>query len=220
MRTLIKRSLNLVTQILMLPLAITCWLETGLNPKGELVFGFWAHCLALFPGLPGVFLRRGFYSLTLTKCSLNCHIGFGSFFVHRDSVIADNVYIGNYCTLGSAQIGKNALVGSHACLLSGSEQHQRDEQTGQWLPFNHSGMRQITLAENVWIGESAVLMADIGEGSVVGAGSVVGTAVKANVVVAGNPARFVRQLPVPLNGAETPDDDALNHVELAAGAKK
>jgi acetyltransferase-like isoleucine patch superfamily enzyme len=44
----------------------------------------------------------------------------------------------------------------------------------------------------VWIGEAAVVMADIGRSSTVAAGAVVSSCVPPGIVVAGNPARFVR----------------------------
>ena len=54
----------------------------------------------------------------------------------------------------------------------------------------------ITIADNVWIGGGAIVLAGvtIGENSVVGAGAVVTRDVPANVVAVGNPARVVREL--------------------------
>ena len=57
--------------------------------------------------------------------------------------------------------------------------------------------RPVTIRDNVWIGMHAVILkgVEIGENSVVAAGAVVTKSVPANVVVAGNPAIVVRQLP-------------------------
>jgi acetyltransferase-like isoleucine patch superfamily enzyme len=56
--------------------------------------------------------------------------------------------------------------------------------------------REIRIGDNVWIGFDAVILpgVQIGEGSVVGARSVVNADVPAYCVVAGNPARVVKQL--------------------------
>lgn len=210
MRDMIKLLINKICQLLALPFAITCWLENYLRPHGETLFSLWAQTFSIMPGLPGVFIRRGFYSLTLDSCSLNCHIGFGTIFAHRSSIVEDNVYTGSYCSVGSAHLGRNSLIGSHASLLSGNTQHTRDDESGQWLAFSPLGMTQIKIAENVWVGEGAIILASVGAGSLVAAGAVVNSKVKSNVVVAGNPARFVKNFDPPTSG-DVSDADQIPH---------
>lgn len=55
---------------------------------------------------------------------------------------------------------------------------------------------QVTLEENVWIGDSAIVCKDvtIGRNSIIGAGSVVVTDIPSNVMAAGNPAKVVKIL--------------------------
>ena len=191
MHSFLKDILNRLCQIIMLPLALTCWLEKITLPQSETVFHFWSHCVALLPGLPGVFLRRGFYSLTLSRCSLNCHIGFGSVFTHRNAVVEDHVYMGLYSIIGSVHLRKKTLIGSRVSIVSGKEHHSLDEH-GEWTPFDPNRITQVAVGPHVWVGEGALIMADVGEGSLVGAGAVVSSRVRNHVVVAGNPARFVR----------------------------
>lgn len=54
----------------------------------------------------------------------------------------------------------------------------------------------VRIAENVWIGDSAIICKGvrIGENSIVGAGSVVVQSIPPNVIAAGNPARIVKEL--------------------------
>jgi len=60
--------------------------------------------------------------------------------------------------------------------------------------MDHSRIVQIQIAPNVWVGEGALIMADVGEGCLVAAGSVVTHDIKDNIIVGGNPARFVRKV--------------------------
>lgn len=194
MKQILKYLLNRTSQLLVLPLVIPCRLEEILFSRNtELIFHICTHIMALFPGLPGAFLRRGFYSLTLDECSLHCHIGFGSLFSHRFTRVGEHVYIGSYAIIGSAEIGDNCLIGSRASILSGTALHVLGED-GKWTPYSAERLSQVKLAKNVWVGEGAIIAANIGEGCMVGAGSVVTTNIKPHVIVTGNPARFVKNL--------------------------
>ena len=55
---------------------------------------------------------------------------------------------------------------------------------------------EVVLEDNVWIGDSAIVNKGvrIGKNSIVGAGSIVVKDVPPNVVVAGNPAKVVKEL--------------------------
>lgn len=151
--------------------------------------------MAIIPGLPGCYLRRAYYRMTLDHCASDCHIGFGALLSHRDSRINSGVYIGNYTLLGKVNLKDGCLIGSRASILSGQNQHQFSSD-GKWLPSNLDDFVQINIDENSWIGEAAVVMADVGKGAAVSAGSVVSNALPDYVVVAGNPARFVRKMVV------------------------
>jgi carbonic anhydrase/acetyltransferase-like protein (isoleucine patch superfamily) len=199
-RSAAKKLANLVAVVVVSPGAATCWLEKRLLPGGEALFAFWSQMAAMMPGLPGLYLRRAFYHLTLESCSLDCYIGFGALFTHRRVVVEDQAYVGPYSLVGSAKLRKGCLVGSRASLLSGAGLHARDKE-GRWQPTDMSKARQIEIGEHAWIGEGAIVMVNVGTGSLVGAGAVVSTRVPPRIVVAGNPARFVRRLGP---GQETP----------------
>ena len=193
LRGTLKVALHRGAQFLMLPLALLAWRESSFTERqGEVVFYTCAHLVALRPGLPGGFLRRAFYSLTLDHCSADCHIGFGTLFAHRQASVGDHVYIGSYALFGAVTLGDHTLVGSRASILSGHALHELDDD-GRWTPYSHERLQRITVGENVWIGEAAVIAANVGSGAMIGAGSVVTSEIRPSIVVAGNPARFVRK---------------------------
>ena len=71
--------------------------------------------------------------------------------------------------------------------------HVLDEQ-GRWGPCDKTRLRQIKIGDYAWIGEGAIVMANIGAGTMVAAGAVVEQDARAGILVAGNPSRFVRKL--------------------------
>jgi acetyltransferase-like isoleucine patch superfamily enzyme len=120
-------------------------------------------------------------------------MGFGALFFHRQVIVEEGVYIGPYAVVGCARLRKGCLIGTRANLLSGSAQHEM-RSDGGWAASDRSRFVEIEIGEHAWIGEAATVMADVGAGSVVAAGAIVSAAVPPAIVVAGNPARFVRSL--------------------------
>jgi acetyltransferase-like isoleucine patch superfamily enzyme len=192
-RQWIKRSVDLCCVIAVSPSAAMCAIEAALSTHGEAMFTFWAQTFAIVPGLPGVFVRRAFYRLTLDKCARNFYIGFGAIFSHRCVTVEEDVYIGRYALIGASRLRRGCLIGSRASIVSGGGLHALDANL-RWMPADLSRLRTIDIGEYVWIGEAALVMADIGRSSMVVAGSVVSGAVPPAIVVAGNPSRFVRHL--------------------------
>jgi acetyltransferase-like isoleucine patch superfamily enzyme len=192
-RSAIKRALDICSLVAVAPGAAMCKIESAASRHGDAAFVFWAQAFALVPGLPGVFLRRAFYRLTLDHCASSFHVGFGALMSHRNTTIEQDVYIGPYAVIGSARLRRGCLIGTRASILSGTALHSMDRQ-GRWLPTDPTQVRQVEIGEYAWIGEAAIVMADVGASAMVGAGSVASSRVPSFVVVAGNPARFARRL--------------------------
>jgi virginiamycin A acetyltransferase len=187
-----KAVADAVALLIAAPFGVASHLERRLRPGSEEVFQACAHLLALAPGLPGVYVRRAFYRLALDACHGDCYIGFGTVCTHREVVIERGVYIGVWALIGSAHLREGTSIGSRASLLSGTELHEfRD---GRWTSMDRARLRQIVLGPHAFVGEAAVVMADVERSAMVAAGAVVAAAVPAGVAVAGNPARFVRRL--------------------------
>jgi virginiamycin A acetyltransferase len=171
--------------------AATCRVEAWFSGRDEL-FHFWGQALALVPGLPGRFLRRSFYYLTLRKCSLSCDIGFMSSFNDRRSEVGRGVYVGFGVGLGLVTMGDGCLLGSRVSIINGGQQHALGPD-GRLTPFDRTRARRVHLGEQTWIGEGAIIMADVGPRCIVGAGSVVSRPVPEGCIVAGNPIRLIRK---------------------------
>lgn len=190
-RRLFKSAIDAACLVLVLPAALPCALEARLG-GGEAMFTSWAQAFALVPGVPGVFLRRAFYRLTLEECAHSFSIGFGAMFSHRKATVEENVYVGPYAVVGSCRLGRGCLVGTRASVLSGGNLHALG--IDGWAAADLGRMQRIDIGENAWIGESAVIVANVGRSAMIAAGSVVTTPVPAETMVGGNPARFVRRL--------------------------
>ncbi len=178
----------------------------------EKAFPGWSQGFALVPGLSGVYLRRAFYRWVLPRCASGSWIGFGTVFSHATAEVGRDVYVGVYCCLGDVTLEDDALLGSHISIMNGGAQHGIErldvpvrQQPGRWP--------RITIGHDAWIGDRAVILADVGKHCVIGAGSVVTKAIPDYAIAVGTPAKVVRfrnQLSPPglENGSPAPAEPA------------
>ncbi|MBZ5632295.1 MAG: acyltransferase [Acidobacteriia bacterium] len=182
----IKRIAQLVALIATFPFALLA----GFG-RAARVFEFFAHLVALAPGLPGSYLRTAYYAMTLRSCSLESHIGMGSFFAHPQASVGNRVYIGSLCVLGQTDIGDRTQIASGVQILSGRRQHGRSQE-GRIEGAEEGVFEVIPIGSDCWIGAGAIVMAEIGEGTTIGAGSVVTHPIPPRSVAVGNPARVIK----------------------------
>jgi virginiamycin A acetyltransferase len=186
MKTVIREILIFAAVLATAPWWIPARLQRALT-GGESAFAAGSEWLCLVPGRLGVYLRRGYYRMALEACASDCHIGFGTTFAHPQARIGRGVYIGNRCTLGTVAIGDHATIGSNVDILSGRRQHNFSRLDA---PIQDQGgtFDRVCLGRNCWIGNSAVVMADVDDDCVIGAGSVVVKPVPPRSLAVGNPA--------------------------------
>ena len=189
LRNLLKVLVVAIGALAVSPLIALCWIESRLD-KGELVFGACAQLLALIPSHLGVILRGAFYLGTLERCSWETHIGFGSLFMHRGAVVAANVSTGSYCVLGHADIGSGVMMGSRVSIPSGKRQHFGDR--GQIIAA--AKFDTVRIGARTWVGEGAIILADVGQDCVVSAGAVITKSTPDRCIVGGNPAHVLKEL--------------------------
>lgn len=197
MKTILKTLARLLAKLLLLPVFVVYDLWHGVT-AGEQVFCAASQAFSLLPGKAGEYLRREFYVHALESCATDCCISFGTLFSHATTRVGKGTYIGANCMIGTAAIGEHVLIGSNVDILSGRRQHGiEDSET--LIGEQERRFQRIEIGDNSWIGNSAVIMADVGKGCVVGAGTVVVKPVEDYSVVAGNPAKLIRKrCPVPL----------------------
>jgi len=148
--------------------------------------------LALIPGKIGSYLRVAYYHMTLEKCPCDGYIGFGSYFPHPEVELGTGVFIGGYCIIGMSRIGDHATIASFVSVLSGKNQHGY-QQVGVPIQDQSGIFKKVTIGENCWIGNAAVIMADLGKQNVVAAGSVVIRNSGDYEILSGNPATVIKK---------------------------
>ncbi|KAM9953045.1 hypothetical protein ACTFIR_008103 [Dictyostelium discoideum] len=113
----------------------------------------------------------------------NIHVG-ENFFANFGTIFLDT------CTI---KIGKNAMLAPNVQFYSATHPIDPTER--------NSGLelgKPITIGDNVWIGGGVIILpgVELGDNVVVGAGAVVTKSFGSNVVIAGNPAKIIKQIPV------------------------
>jgi len=147
--------------------------------------------LSLVPGLIGQYLRRAFLHRSIAKCHNTVVVEYGTTLSRAGTRLDENVYIGPGCHLGLVHVERDVLMAAGVRVPSGAMTHRIDDLS---RPIREQGRSEqlVRIGAGSWIGEAAVIMADVGEGAVIGAGAVVTRPVPPRAVVAGVPARVLR----------------------------
>ncbi len=187
LRLILKRLVQGSFLVAVLPLAL-------LSGFGRIMIlqALFAQLSALVPGFIGIFWRAAFYKLTLDDCSIDVVIAFGSFFSRRQVTIEPNTSIGSYCVIGRARIGTRTQISSHVEIPGRGLQHLRDGQ-GRLSSSVENSDDRVTIGADCWIGASAIIMANVGSQTTIGAGSVVTRDIPAGVVAVGAPAKPIKR---------------------------
>jgi acetyltransferase-like isoleucine patch superfamily enzyme len=149
-----------------------------------------SRLLAMVPGEIGVWLRFQWYKRTLAACGNNLYVDWMAVFKTPKTRVGSNVFIGTFCWIGWANIGDEVMLGGHITILSGSRHHLFEDTT---IPMTQQpgSLTEVKIGSDVWVGNGAIIMADVSTGTVIGAGAVVNKTFPPYSIIAGVPAKVI-----------------------------
>jgi acetyltransferase-like isoleucine patch superfamily enzyme len=128
-----------------------------------------------------------------------------------------NITIGNYCYVGQStkiwatekiQIGNRVLIAHEVNIfdhlthpIDPKERHEHYKTiitSGFPKDIKNLGEKPVIIEDDAWICAKSIILpgVTIGQGAIVGAGSVVTKDVEPYTIIAGNPAKFIKRVPV------------------------
>lgn len=186
----VKALVRLAASLLVLPLTLTLPIRAAIFGR-ERAFQATCEWLSLLPGFLGQYARRAFLAATTRGCGPETVIGMGTLFSTPDVQIDGNAYVGPNCNLGWVHLERDVLVAAGVQIPSGPQTHGVDRVD---IPIRDQPGAPVCVrvCEGAWIGNNAIVMADVGRHAVVAAGAVVTEPVPEYAIVAGVPARVIR----------------------------
>jgi maltose O-acetyltransferase len=170
------------------------WWSGGYPYRVDLPFNIWVNSVASSPAVPAR-LRPAFMRAAGLDVDSSAYIRPRFFVVmSRDVRIEESAFINARCIIdgpGAVRVGRNAWVGVDVAFLTSThEVGSSDQRAGTGIH------EKIVVEDGAWIGAKASIFGGvtIGRGAIVGAGAVVREDVAPNTVVAGVPARVIREL--------------------------
>lgn len=153
------------------------------------------------------------------KIGKNFHCGRGTFIWARNKIeIGDNFYLGKFSSIETnCIIGNNVIIANHVGIVGRYDHNYQQigipvRLASQIRDKNYSwkGLDEITyIGDDVWIGYGAIIMSGvrIGNGTIIAAGSIVTHDTEAYSIVAGIPAKKIKQRFDTI-------EDQIRHIEL------
>lgn len=175
----------------------TMWIRTFLGEVGEksrferplLLQGGGLHCIKI-----------GSHTFIAHHTVIGCWEHYGNEHFEPEIIIGDYCSIGEYCHLTAIQkisIGDGLLTGRFVYIGDNAHGGLSYEEADTRPVRRHlTSKGEIRIGRNVWIGDKVSIFGGvtIGDNVIVGAGSIVTHDIPANCMVAGAPAKIVKQL--------------------------
>lgn len=190
-RTASKRVALAIAWLFVCPFVFGVWIEKLLRgPEAECMFNGSKETLALSPGLAGQYLRKAFYVSVCRSVSPDACFNLGSIVSTRDVAIGPGTVVGNQSIVGRAEVGRDVLIASRVSIISDPYLHGQPSARARGA-MDRPASSPPVIGDECWIGENAVVMADLGARCTVAAGAVVVRPAEAGTTLMGNPARKV-----------------------------
>ena len=190
MKSFLKSAARLAALVAVFPVLLVFWLNAALCGRDRAIESA-TQLLSLLPGVSGQYLRRAFLRRALAGCHHSALVEFGTIFSQAGAVLGENVYVGPRCVLGLVHLERDVLLASGVQVPSGGKTHYFDDPT---KPIREQGGERtmVTIGAGAWVGSGAIVLADVGKGTVVAAGAVVTKPLPDNVIAGGVPAKVIR----------------------------
>jgi acetyltransferase-like isoleucine patch superfamily enzyme len=186
----VKGLARLLAAVLVSPVVLSTVLR-GAAIGRDRAFQHTMEWMAQVPGLPGQYLRRAYLAALCVGCGPEVVVGAGTLCSTVAMRLDDNAYVGPLCTIGWVHLERDVMIAAGVRIPSGPDVHGS---TRTDIPMRDQPGSPVCVhvREGAWIGDNAVVMADVGRHAIVAAGAVVTSPVPDYAVVAGVPARVVR----------------------------
>ena len=170
----------------------------------------------------GLHMRPKCLFKTGDGCMIEGHIHFER--PGAQVIIGDNTFMGGsmIATSERVEIGNYVLIAWGCCIVDHNSHaldwRSRQDDTRAWIrgekEWTHVKTKPVKICDHAWIGFNSIILkgVTIGEGAIVAAGSVVTKDVPPFSVVAGNPAKVIREL------GKQSDPAASEFVNLPSGS--
>jgi acetyltransferase-like isoleucine patch superfamily enzyme len=185
-----KKTARIAALLGVSPVLLSYWINGAFFGRGRALESR-SQLLSLWPGLTGQYLRRAFLQQVLARCHPSVLVEWGTIFSQTGAMLDENVYVGPRCGLGLVHLQKDVLLASNVQIPSGGATHFFDDPD---LPIREQGgeRKLVTIGEGAWIGTGAIVLADVGKGTIVAAGAVVTKPLPDSVIAGGVPAKVIR----------------------------
>ncbi len=190
LKTFVKFLSRQLAQVLAAPLWLPAQAAIAVSPDPDRIVLWTTQVASTWIGPLGEYMRRAVLGHILSACPDDVCVSYGVLFSRRRARLGNRVYLGPRCNLGLVDIEDDCLLGSGVHVLSGKKQHSF-ERTDVPIRDQAGELTVVRVGRGTWVGNAAVILADVGAECVVGAGAVVTRQIPDGAIVGGNPARVI-----------------------------